>query len=216
MTIAILLTLAALIALLAAEYDDYRLGILLSKPLASLGFLVAAVDAGALESDPASSGRYGAWVLAGLVLSWFGDVLLIPADRPAIFQAGLASFLLAHLAYCVAFAGLGLEPRVTVAVAALLILPMGVVLRWLRPSLSEGMRIPVYAYVGVITGMVACAAGASAQTGRLLVILAASMFYVSDLAVARDRFVAPGFGNRLWGLPLYYGAQLLLARSIAG
>jgi hypothetical protein len=32
--------------------------------------------------------------------------------------------------------------------------------------------------------------------------------------VARDRFVAPGFVNRAWGLPLYFGAQLLFAFAI--
>jgi len=31
--------------------------------------------------------------------------------------------------------------------------------------------------------------------------------------VARDRFVAQGFINRAWGLPMYYGGQLLLAYS---
>jgi hypothetical protein len=38
-------------------------------------------------------------------------------------------------------------------------------------------------------------------------------FYLSDLAVARDRFVARAFVNRLWGLPLYYAAQILFAVS---
>ncbi len=40
------------------------------------------------------------------------------------------------------------------------------------------------------------------------------MFTVSDIAVVRDRFVTTGFVNRLWGLPLYYAAQLLIAWSI--
>jgi hypothetical protein len=38
---------------------------------------------------------------------------------------------------------------------------------------------------------------------------------VSDLFVARDRFVQPGFVNRLLGLPLYYAAQAMLAISTA-
>jgi hypothetical protein len=38
---------------------------------------------------------------------------------------------------------------------------------------------------------------------------------LSDLSVARDRFVAPGFVNRAWGLPTYFAAQLLLAASVA-
>jgi hypothetical protein len=33
--------------------------------------------------------------------------------------------------------------------------------------------------------------------------------------VARDQFVAPGYKNRLWGLPLYFGSQMLLAWSPA-
>jgi hypothetical protein len=45
------------------------------------------------------------------------------------------------------------------------------------------------------------------------VMTAAVAFYISDVSVARDRFVAPGFGNRIWGLPLYYAAQLLFALS---
>jgi hypothetical protein len=40
------------------------------------------------------------------------------------------------------------------------------------------------------------------------------MFTASDIAIVRNRFVAPGFVNRLWGLPLYYAAQLIIAWSI--
>jgi hypothetical protein len=41
------------------------------------------------------------------------------------------------------------------------------------------------------------------------------MFFVSDLAVARERFIEHTFLNKTWGLPLYYGGQLLLATSVA-
>ncbi len=51
------------------------------------------------------------------------------------------------------------------------------------------------------------------QDGRI--IGAAVMFYFSDLAVARDRFVEPGPVNRLWGLPLYYAAQFVFAATVA-
>jgi uncharacterized membrane protein YhhN len=39
----------------------------------------------------------------------------------------------------------------------------------------------------------------------------AVLFFVSDVAVARDRFVEPSWKNRAWGLPAYYAGQLLLA-----
>jgi hypothetical protein len=63
--------------------------------------------------------------------------------------------------------------------------------------------------------MVVCAAGAVARGGDPAMLLGAGLFSVSDLAVARDRFVSPGFANAAWGLPLYYGAQLVLAGTLA-
>ena len=44
----------------------------------------------------------------------------------------------------------------------------------------------------------------------------AGLFYLSDLAVARHRFVRPAFVNRALGLPAYYVGQLLLAFTIGG
>jgi hypothetical protein len=48
------------------------------------------------------------------------------------------------------------------------------------------------------------------------VLVGALLFFVSDLAVARDRFVSPGFANAAWGLPLYYAATLVLAATVRG
>ena len=42
----------------------------------------------------------------------------------------------------------------------------------------------------------------------------AVLFYVSDIFVARDRFVTPSPLNQRIGLPLYYAAQIALAFSI--
>jgi hypothetical protein len=39
-------------------------------------------------------------------------------------------------------------------------------------------------------------------------------FYVSDVFVARQRFLKSEIVNRLIGLPLYYGGQFLLAFSV--
>jgi uncharacterized membrane protein YhhN len=219
MTTLILLTLVALAAVLAAEYADNRPGIWIAKPIASTGFLAVAVAAGALDGSAAggaSGGRYGLLVLLGLALSWWGDIFLIPNNRPRIFQAGIASFLLGHVAYVLAFSSLGLQTLATGVAILLSIPPVVAILRWLRPNLPRNMLIPIYAYVAVITCMLICAVGAVAEVGRPMIVLGAAMFYISDLAVARNRFVAPGFSNRIWGLPLYYGGQLVLASTIAG
>jgi hypothetical protein len=64
--------------------------------------------------------------------------------------------------------------------------------------------------------MCVAAAGHAAAAGRWAVLAGALLFALSDLAVARDRFVHAGFANKLWGWPTYFGAQLLLAWTVAG
>jgi hypothetical protein len=47
--------------------------------------------------------------------------------------------------------------------------------------------------------------------GRFLVLNGAFSFYLSDIFVARQRFVQASFWNRLIGLPLYYLGQFQIA-----
>ena len=54
--------------------------------------------------------------------------------------------------------------------------------------------------------MVVTAVATYARSPEPRVIVAAIMFFVSDLAVARQKFVVPSITNRYWGLPLYFGA----------
>ena len=63
-------------------------------------------------------------------------------------------------------------------------------LTWLRPHLGD-MRGPVYAYVAVISVMTALAGGAAMNDATWSVPVGAVLFYLSDVFVARDRFVTP-------------------------
>lgn len=208
MTPWILLTIAAVALLLHAEYRGSRSGIWTWKPIASTGFVATALAAGATSTS------YGRWVLAALVLSWWGDVLLIPRARN-VFLLGIASFLLGHLAFAGGFLSRGVAPLAVVVTAAVLVLPARRVLRWLAPHVPDELRVAVRAYVAVICAMVACAVGTYVRAGGCELLVGALMFFVSDLAVARERFIDHGFVNKTWGLPLYYGGQLLLAASVA-
>lgn len=208
MTIWIVVTVVAVALLLFSEARGARAGVWIWKPLASTGFVATGLAAGALETT------YGCWVLAALVLSWWGDVLLIPRARAA-FALGLASFLAGHLAFAAGFVARGVSPGWLVATAILLVVPALAVLRWLAPHVPAALRLPVRAYVTAISLMVACAVATFAHAGGGRLLVGALMFFVSDLAVARERFVARGFVNKTWGLPLYYGGQLLLAASVA-
>jgi uncharacterized membrane protein YhhN len=176
------------------------------KAAASAGFVAVAVSSGALDSG------YGRWVLAALALGWAGDVALARGGT-AWFRAGLAVFLLSHLAYLVAFGVLGIRAIAALATAALLAVPATAVGRRLLPRVPAGLRAPVAAYVIVITAMVAAAAGAASAGAPWPVLPAAALFYVSDLLVARDQFLERASVNRWAGLPLYYAAQVLFALS---
>jgi uncharacterized membrane protein YhhN len=201
-------TALAVAALLFFEHRGSSAGVWVAKPLASTAFIAVALAAGAGES------RYGCAVLAGLVLSWLGDVFLIPRGRPQIFLVGVLSFLAGHIAYAVAFILRGVDTG-ALAVATLAAVSVAVVvLRWLGPHVPADMRVAVPAYVFVISVMVVFAAASFAARGNPWIPLGAIGFYLSDLSVARDRFVMSAFVNRLWGLPLYYAAQVALAWSV--
>ncbi|MEM6293175.1 MAG: lysoplasmalogenase [Myxococcota bacterium] len=203
------LTLAALAVLLLAERAGASTWIRLTKPLTSVGFLAYALSEGALQTS------YGQAIFAGLVCSWFGDVFLL-SKRPAWFLAGLIAFFAAHVAYIAAFATFSPSWSTVLLTTAGLGVAAGLVRGWLRPNLAEGMKRPVDLYMMVITIMVATAFAAWRVDAPTMMLGGAVAFYLSDLSVARDRFVAPGFVNRLWGLPAYYLAQLMLGSTCAG
>jgi len=200
------LTVVALIGVLFAERYDSAVWARRCKPLASIGFLGWALHHGALQSS------YGQAIFAGLVLSWFGDVFLL-SKKSSWFLAGLVSFLAAHVAYVVAFMGLGPSWTTLAIAGAALSIAAWAVRRWLRPTLPQKMKRPVDVYILVITAMVATAFAAWRAGASTTLLAGAIAFYLSDLSVARERFVSTGFVNRLWGLPMYYLAQLLLGST---
>lgn len=201
------LTILSLGALLVSASRASRAGEWVFKPLSSAGFVLSALEHGAAR------GAYGAGVLAALACSMLGDVLLIPRTRRT-FLLGLGAFLLGHVAYAAAFVARGVAWTVALAAGAALLAPLAMVGRALLPRVPAGMKLPVMAYMAVITAMVALAFGTVSLRGDARVLVGAVAFYLSDLSVARDRFVAPGFANKLWGWPLYFGAQLVFAATV--
>ncbi len=190
-----------------SEARSWSPGIWIFKPLAATAFVAVALAAGALDTS------YGRWLLLGLFLCWGGDLLLIPKQRETTFLAGIGSFLLGHLAYGVAFASLGLSGT-ALGIAFAGVAGLGaLVLRWLRPHLDGVFVVAVPLYVLVIGGMLVTAIAAAAAGATPAIAIGAAAFAVSDLFVARDRLIAPSFANAGYGLPLYFGAQLLLAAT---
>jgi uncharacterized membrane protein YhhN len=195
--------------LVFAEYRDLPRIRWIAKPLASACFVFAAVSAGALDSI------YGVWVLAALILCMAGDILLIPAGSRT-FLAGMGAFALGHAAYIAAFVSGGPDFGIAfLAAAGAMVIFATLALIWLWPHLGS-FRWPVTGYAVIIAVMVVTSTLASLPGGGsvVMVILGTFAFALSDLAVAREKFVSPNFLNKAWGLPLYYGAQLVLAASV--
>lgn len=153
------------------------------------------------------------WLLAGLGLSWLGDVLLMwPAD---LFLGGLIAFLLAHLCYIRAFS-LGLDRRSALPGLLVFALIATGVLAYLLPQVPSAMRAPVLAYVAVLVLMAAVASGHSLQRGWQpwpAAALGATLFVLSDSLLALSRFATPLPLAPLWVLASYYAAQWCLVRS---
>jgi uncharacterized membrane protein YhhN len=187
------------------ELRGRRAIVLVAKPVASASFLLLAW----FRFPPGYP--YDAWVLLALLLCLFGDVLLM--FRRA-FEAGVVSFLLGHLAFILAFSGL-VPPRSWSPGWAMPVLLTSVVAaRWLLPHLGR-LRYAVLAYIAVITVMVwGALAVTAAGRGPWFLAAGAGLIYVSDLTVARDRFITGRFASRAWGLPAYYLAQFLLALTV--
>jgi uncharacterized membrane protein YhhN len=152
-----------------------------AKP-ATLAFLIGV----AITLTPADP-TIRTWMVIGLVLSLAGDVFLMLDEK--WFVAGLASFLMGHIAYIVGLQ-IGHESwgwtLVGIAVVAACV---GTVGRRVVQGVASGdhreMVGPVIAYLVVISFMVISAFG----TAGWWAIAGATLFYASDATLAWNRFL---------------------------
>ncbi len=201
------LTLAAAAVCVISEWRHLSTLRAASKALASTSFIAFAVVNGAFGSI------YGRLILAALVLSWLGDLLLLSL-RESVLMGGIAAFLLAHIAFAAAFLARSLDLR-WLTVSAVFLIGVGVLLlRWLWPHLEPRFRIAVGIYILAILSMTSLAMAVSGASSSPLIASGAIAFLSSDISVARDRFVSRDIVNRVWGLPLYYAAQVMFAASV--
>ncbi len=202
----------AVVALLWAERAAAQWGIWLAKPIAASAFVWLAWTLGAADTV------YGRRILVALLCCWLGDVLLIPR-RGLWFRLGILAFLVGHLAFAVAFLSWPVAYPYLLAGCVVMGLFAWRVGIWLIPHLQTPQHraylVPVRLYTGVISAMVAVAIAVVGAGAPPWVLVGAVLFAASDLSVAKRRFVEAKFLDAAWGLPLYFGAQLILASSVA-
>jgi len=191
--------------LLLGERRGRSLPVAVGKSLASLAFL--ALGWSRLRAGSTAD----AYLVLGLASCLVGDLLLLGRRRLAV---ALIAFLFGHLAYLAAFQALAPARGWPLALAAPLVSASALAAAWLWPHLGR-LRPAVLVYVAVITTMV-WGALATAAAGVLPVggAVGAGLFYLSDLAVARQQFVDRSFPVRAAGLIAYYAGQLLLAGAV--
>ena len=197
--------------LIRAEILGKRQQVYVVKPAATL--LVIGVAALSLLV-PTRNMTYTVGILIGLLFSLGGDVALMFHEDRTAFAVGLGLFLLAHVAYAVVFTLLGRLSGLD-GVSILALLAVGIGFYALVQSNLGTLRIPVIAYMVVISVMVSRAVSTSASPvfgseQAILVASGAVLFYVSDVILAANRFWKPMKYDRI-SLAFYYGGQLLIA-----
>ena len=191
------LCLAFAVANVLAEWRGSRRLVLITKIAASTSFLIFGILG-------LGNSSYGKFVVAALAFSWIGDVLLVSRAKTALIS-GIGAFLIAHLAYTAAFFTTPLNAWGFVVGLGAWTLVATLLIVWLWPHLDEHFRVAVAVYSVVIVVMISFAAA----TLSPLITVAACMF-----SVARDRFIDHSVSNKIWGIPLYYLAQILFAFSV--
>ncbi|MEZ5170700.1 MAG: lysoplasmalogenase [Acidimicrobiia bacterium] len=173
---------------------------------------LAALIVVALLLDPVDDAQR-AWFVVALVFSLGGDVfLMLPRD---LFVAGLASFLVGHLAYVVGInltGGDALDVLVAAVVVVAVAAPLA--LKIVRSVVAVDTKLvgPVVVYILAITAMVVSAVAA----GIAWMILGAVLFYASDALIAWNRFVRPAAWMPVAIIVTYHLGQAGLTLGLLG
>ena len=155
-------------------------------------------------------------ILAALVFSWCGDVLLqLTRFNELFFLAGLGSFLLAQVMYLIAFFSTPGKNIITGSGSWILLIVAAygaVLIYYLWDGLGD-MKIPVLIYAMVILTMLSAAIDRKGKVNRisfLLVLYGAILFVMSDSMIAINKFRYPFDLANIAIMLTYITAQYLI------
>jgi uncharacterized membrane protein YhhN len=159
------------------------------------------------------------WVVAALIFSWSGDVLLmLEPENSIFFILGLVSFLIAHICYIDFFQLV--KKREKVKTNWLLTLPVLIyylaLIILLFPRLGN-LKLPVVIYGAVISSMLAFALHMQLITNKAAgtkMMLGAILFIISDSVLAFNKFYQPFAGAGIVIMLTYAFAQLLIVSGV--
>ena len=161
-------------------------------------------------------------LLAALLFSWIGDVILLFTDIAEIyFILGLVSFLISHIIYCIVFSKQIKtkikKNKVLFGFGSLIIVLYLIgMLSVLLPSLGD-LKIPVIVYASVISTMLLFAFNGFLvweKPGNKYVFIGAIVFVLSDSILAMNKFYAPIEKSSFFIMLTYLVAQYLIVVGI--
>lgn len=192
-----------------AIYQQKKLVKYILKP-GTMGLIISlAVLGSSLETS------FSKWVVIALLFSVAGDIFLMLSDR--WFMHGLISFFIAHLVYIAGLLeGFSLEFSLFYGGGSGLIVGLVAVTFFfmlvssVRQQGGTKLVIAVAFYIIVISLMVWFAM----LTKSPLLIIAASLFLISDAILAYDKFKKSFTSAEHLVMATYYSAQFLFAFSL--
>ncbi|WP_319534194.1 lysoplasmalogenase [uncultured Vibrio sp.] len=179
----------------------------ISKPLPLLLMITI------LITSEATHLAYTRWILSGLSLSLFGDVLLmLPRNKSLL---GFSAFCLAHLSYCFSFALISawhITPWLPVAVFGL----GGCIYLFLRPGMgNQKLAVAIYIVVVMAMSWMALEYYFSGQTqSSSFAILGCLLFVISGMVLGFGRVDGQSVFSRQVVMVTYYSAQTLITMSV--
>jgi uncharacterized membrane protein YhhN len=160
--------------------------------------------------------------VVGLALGLAGDIFLMFRGE-SFFKAGLASFLVGHIAYVIGFVFSGSVGN-TAWVIVLAMIPMAILAFFYRLIITKvvgALKPPVIAYSLVINLMLFMALLNIVRlewgtTATILSITGSALFVLSDSLLAYDKFArVPGPPHdELWVMITYHLAQISIAAAV--
>jgi uncharacterized membrane protein YhhN len=162
------------------------------------------------------------FLLTALTFSWFGDIILLFADRDEMyFIIGLIAFLLSHITYILLF-NKQIKPKNTKNKAVFwmgvtaIIMYLIVMIAMLLPSLGD-LTIPVFVYALVISTMLLFAFKGFLiwkTPANWYILTGAVIFVSSDSILAFNKFYKPLVLSSFLIMLTYLVAQYLIVSGI--
>lgn len=182
----------------------------ITKPLLMIVMIIYFIS-----SVNAISSALKKWIIAALVFSWLGDVLLMfQQEQPIFFLLGLSAFLIAHIFYIIFFHQVRINEQVKSRwwLVAIVVVYYAVLVAVLYPKLGD-MKVPVPVYGIVISFMLLLALHMlyikNSKAGQLM-MAGAVLFILSDSVLAINKFYQPFEAAGLVIMLTYGMAQLLI------